>query len=579
MRKKTAGIRGKIKSIAIKLFALVIAAFVPSGLNAAEKPVKIYILAGQSNMNTFRHSDELLKENYPDVEMPSKNVWFVQDDYRGGLPKPGGWGVETPFGLDLAKEIKEPILLFKSNQGGTTLTKDWLPPSAVKRSGGEVGYLYNRMIRRFHNMIKDIETICPPVKERGYEIAGFVWFQGESDACYSDPELWKDYEQKLRELIADVRRDVGVPDLPFLNIQINNIPLWDGKPDAPKGGGTIRAAQKKVAEEDPKGYWISTSNLSKGYHYDATAHFTIGKRMAVAMLPSAKEVVPTDPAKVAGANKTFRERTYPDTKPDVSSLKQGLIFYLPFEEDDKASLNDLISGKKGNIIGDATHCEGLFGKGVFIDRGGSRNNPNCIEFPDFKDPVKDGKIGSMSVSFWVQTPSGHVGDAITKYVQDKEHNSMKDGWRMIISAYGQTGMNAMVDGVTEWNPNPPKPKKGEEPKKGSPHVHARKAGNSTAFGDGVEWHHVVAVYDGAAKTMRAYVDAGMDPGSNPKRYPWAKDIPGVGIQPSDAPLKILSCSRSAGMRSALDEIAIWDRPLSDEEIKTLYNNGNGVQIK
>jgi len=29
----------------------------------------------------------------------------------------------------------------------------------------------------------------------------------------------------------------------------------------------------------------------------------------------------------------------------------------------------------------------------------------------------------------------------------------------------------------------------------------------------------------------------------------------------------------------MDEIAIWDRPLTDDEIKALYNNGNGVTLQ
>ena len=29
---------------------------------------------------------------------------------------------------------------------------------------------------------------------------------------------------------------------------------------------------------------------------------------------------------------------------------------------------------------------------------------------------------------------------------------------------------------------------------------------------------------------------------------------------------------------SLDEVAIWNRALSNEEIKTLYNNGNGVRM-
>ena len=542
---------------------------------AQGRPVKIYILAGQSNMNTMMRGTTLLEKSYPGVKMPPKNVWFVEEGYRGGVPKHGRWGVETPFALDLIKDVKEPIVLFKSNQGGTKLTTQWLPPSSVKRLGkGNVGFLYNRMIRRFHNMIEDIETVCPPVKERGYEIAAFVWFQGESDADHRDPQVWEDYEQKLRELIADVRRDVGVPNLPFLNIQINNIPLWDGTPDKPKGGAIIRAAQKKVAEEDPQGVWISTSNLSKGYHYDANAFLTIGQRMAKAMLPLAKKVVKTEPAQVAVARKAFKERTYPDTKPDVSSLKKGLIFYLPFDKGGEPSLDDQVGGSKAKVVGEAKHCEGLFGKGLFIPRSGNRHKPNSLDFPDFKDPAEDGKIKSLSISFWVQTPSGHVGDAITKYLSGEDYNSMKDGWRMIISAYGSTGMNAVIDGVTQ------KPKKGKPSKEGRPYVcGARKSGKSTVYGDGVEWHHVVAVYDHAAKTMRAYVDAGLKANPDPRLYPWAKNIPGNGIKSSSAPLRIHSCSRSPDMRSALDEIAIWDRPLTDDEIEKLYNNGNGVTLK
>lgn len=556
----------------ISKFAAVAAFAVALGTAyAAETPVKIYILSGQSNMNTFRHSTEFLKTNYPGLEIPTENLWYVEGAYHGGLPKEKGWGVETPFGLDLVKELKEPVLLFKSNMGGTTLYGEWRPPSTVKRDGGEVGYLYNRMIRRFHNTIKNIETICPPVKERGYEIAAFVWFQGESDACNKDPKIWNDYEQSLKDLIADVRRDVGVKDLPFLNIQINNIPLWDGKPDSPKGGAIIRAAQKKVAEEDPKGVWISTSNLSKGYHYDANAHFIIGKRMAEAMLPLAKEVVPTMPTKVTAAGKAFRERTYPDTKPDVSSLKNGLIFYLPFDEDGKPTIADRISGQKGEIVGEVTHCEGLLGKAVNLPR--DRRNANHIKFPNFKDPAKDGKIDSISVSFWVQTPSGHLGDAISKYVPGKGHNSMKDGWRMPISAYNKTGMEAMIDGVTEWNPNPPKPKKGTKPTKGSPYVKAHKKGVAVSFGDGVEWHHIVAFYDGPSKTMQAYVDADFSLARRMK--PWLKHFPSQGIISSAAPLMI----NGAGSSHQMDEIAIWNRPLTDDEIKALYNNGNGVKLK
>jgi hypothetical protein len=91
----------------IKRFAALTAPLLLCGvLNAADKPVKVHILAGQSNMNTVQRDIELLKKTDPDVTMPPKNVWFVEEDYRGGVPKGGEWGVETPFVLDLVKEMR-----------------------------------------------------------------------------------------------------------------------------------------------------------------------------------------------------------------------------------------------------------------------------------------------------------------------------------------------------------------------------------------------------------------------------------------------------------------------------------------
>jgi hypothetical protein len=231
---------------------------------------------------------------------------------------------------------------------------------------------------------------------------------------------------------------------------------------------------------------------------------------------------------------------------------------------------DRISGEKGVAVGEVVHCKGLFGNGIHIDRTLSRHNPDRIEFLDFKEPLENGKIDSLSVSFWVQAPSGHVPPPISKYTRGEGHMSMKDGWRMVISASESTGMNAVIDGVTEWKPDP-------RAERSTPYVSARKAGRSTAPGDGFEWHHVVAVYNGAAGTMRANVDAGFDATNN--RRPWAETIPGRGIKPSANPLTILSASRTKGQRSACDEFAIWDRPLTEAEIRALYNNGNGIQLK
>ena len=50
--------------------------------------------------------------------------------------------------------------------------------------------------------------------------------------------------------------------------------------------------------------------------------------------------------------------------------------------------------------------------------------------------------------------------------------------------------------------------------------------------------------------------------------------------PSSSPLRILWGERYCGKDNwnTFDELAIWDRALTEEEIKAIYNNGNGADI-
>ena len=36
--------------------------------------------------------------------------------------------------------------------------------------------------------------------------------------------------------------------------------------------------------------------------------------------------------------------------------------------------------------------------------------------------------------------------------------------------------------------------------------------------------------------------------------------------------------RGPNETQSIDEVVIWDRPLTDEDVRTLYNNGNGVVL-
>ncbi len=145
------------------LFATLIFAITP--LTFA-KPLKVFILAGQSNMeghaqiSTFDYIGKdpatafLLKEmrNADGTPKICDNVWmsYLTGPYdgsangegvgkltagfgeRGGNPTQLGTkiGPEFTFGIYMEKELKEPILIIKTAWGGRSLNTEFRPPSA-----------------------------------------------------------------------------------------------------------------------------------------------------------------------------------------------------------------------------------------------------------------------------------------------------------------------------------------------------------------------------------------------------------------------------------------------------------------
>jgi alpha-galactosidase len=84
------------------------------------------------------------------------------------------------------------------------------PPS----SGGTTGAFYKKMIDTVRGVLANPKDHFPLVEGQGCELAGFVWFQGWNDHLW--PEMRVQYEINLANLIRDVRRDLGVPNLPVV---------------------------------------------------------------------------------------------------------------------------------------------------------------------------------------------------------------------------------------------------------------------------------------------------------------------------------------------------------------------------
>jgi len=212
-------------------------------------PLKVYILAGQSNMqghanvSTFDYMAKdpktapLLKEMRDNKGDPKvcDRVWISSlSEDRGGKPtvKEGkltaGFGArdecigpEFTFGITMEKHVREPILIIKTAWGGKSLHSDFRPPSA---GADETGKYYQLMIDHVKKVLEDPKKVVPKYKASdGIELAGFVWFQGWNDlvdgGAYPDrnkPGGYDRYSEYMEHFIRDVRKDLNAPKLPFV---------------------------------------------------------------------------------------------------------------------------------------------------------------------------------------------------------------------------------------------------------------------------------------------------------------------------------------------------------------------------
>ncbi len=206
----------------------------------AGTPVKVFILAGQSNMEgkgsvedgyggvagaigSLRYQVNTDPANYGHLVdgggdwVTRNDVWISsttdsgeKGDLTVGFGSSDLIGPELGFGNVMGDIHDEQVLLIKTAWGGKSLAVDFRPPS----SGGTVGYYYNEMLYTINNVLENIGTEFPDYEGQGYQIVGFGWHQGWNDRVNGD--YVAEYEQNMENFIKDVRTDLDVADLPFV---------------------------------------------------------------------------------------------------------------------------------------------------------------------------------------------------------------------------------------------------------------------------------------------------------------------------------------------------------------------------
>ena len=276
--------------------------------------IKVFILAGQSNMEgqgvvsmdgerdynggkgnlvwsmkNSKSADQMKKLKN------EKGEWVVRDDVlisfktrdsvrKGGLSVGytgyGGSshiGPELGFGFVMGDFYEEPVLMIKTAWGGKSLYVDFRPPS----SGGKTGPYYTKMVQ-------EVRSALAELGDQKYELAGFVWQQGWNDMV-TKPAI-PEYAQNLVNLVKDVRKEFELPNMPVVVGELGN-----GGPVKSGDMMEFRKAQEEGTRQIKNALFIKTTDFARpaelspntghGHHWfgNAESYFLIGDALGQGM--------------------------------------------------------------------------------------------------------------------------------------------------------------------------------------------------------------------------------------------------------------------------------------------------------
>lgn len=258
--------------------------------------------------------------------------WTVRNDvtYKGVISAKGQGpltvgiqgntiGPELQFGHVMGYYHDEPVLLVKASIGNRSLGWDILPPGSErftyegktyagykdtpasweegqprKEVNWYAGKQYDEYVEAVHGVLDNFDSLFPDYKDQGYEVAGFVWWQGHKDGNAAHASR---YELNLVKLIKSLRGEFKAPKAPFVIATIG----FDGWEMAGPHV-TVAKAQLAVSGEkgkhaefagnvltvETRGFWrdVSVSPRNQGYHYNRNAetYMLVGDALGRAMV-------------------------------------------------------------------------------------------------------------------------------------------------------------------------------------------------------------------------------------------------------------------------------------------------------
>ncbi len=274
----------------------------------------VYFLGGQSNMDGYGFVDQLPESLAGETEGVRIFLGQIAQDLQP-VTGTGVWTALTPgfgtgsrtdgetvtpssrFGPELAfahhlRELRpgEKIAIIKYAKGGSSIddrAADWgtWDPHDARGEGETKGVnQYDHALATIASAMQaqDIDgdtepdTLIP---------AGILWMQGETDA--TNESTANDYERNLMELMELLRAALHADDLPVVIGRISDSHQGQGTNGRVwEFGNTVRAAQEKIANEDPNAGLVATTD-EYGYsdfaHYDTAGFIDLGRQFAEAI--------------------------------------------------------------------------------------------------------------------------------------------------------------------------------------------------------------------------------------------------------------------------------------------------------
>lgn len=217
--------------------------------------------------------------------LPGHGWEFSHDDGRNNLSD--YFGLELSFAERLREYYPDDkIAIVKYSRGGTSIDSlaaaqygSWDP--GYQRGGGI--NQYDHFLRTVNLALSDDDIDNDGTPDRLIP-SGIIWFQGESDARFTE-DIARRYYDNLQRLVGLMRAAFHNDELPVVVVKISD----SGNTESGKAwrhGELVQYAQERFVRSDRNAV-IVRSTQSYGYydayHYDSKGYIDLGARCAEAI--------------------------------------------------------------------------------------------------------------------------------------------------------------------------------------------------------------------------------------------------------------------------------------------------------